>query len=209
MNFSQIFFQLLLFGFHEVTKRTSAKSRASMFTPLHIYVPVSMLVHVYVHLCNCLCMQIYLCVHVGVVGGAVCVWILYAHKKKKQLGWIRSCTCGNTLSRNSFHEIHNEAGLSSDVAPLLASHRLQPVCVCIRVSVRPCKRAREECVCVWGGGDEKELLHLTLRSSFRFIPLKNTQKTTNWLRRALRWAKSLRRIGGPPLPSLPVSLSAV
>lgn len=129
-----------------------------MFTPLHIYVPVSVLVHVYVHLCNCLCMQIYLCVRVGVVvvGGAVCVWILYAHKKKKQLGWIRSCTCGNTLSRNSFHEIHNEAGLSSDVAPLLASHRLQRVCVYVSVwvCVHASARRRSVCVCVGRGGWE-------------------------------------------------------
>lgn len=74
MNFRQLFFQLLRFGFHEVPKRTSAKSRASMFTPLHIYVPVSVLLHVYVHLCNCLCMQIYLCVRVGAVGGScMCV----------------------------------------------------------------------------------------------------------------------------------------
>lgn len=129
------------------------------------------------------------------VEGCVCVWILYAHKKKKKkdLGWIRSCTCGNTFSRNSFHEIHNEAGLSSDVAPLLASHRLQLVCVC----VRPCFERIE-----------KEPLHLTLLSSLHFILLKKKipPKTTNWLWWAPRWAQSFRRIRGPlPLVFPPFS----
>lgn len=145
--------------------------RKNIFTPLHfIFLPKSVRVYTYVldanvYACkhtlghaDALCLCVSVCGCVTGRGVYVCEYCMHI---KKQLGWIRSCTCGNTLSRNSFHEIHNEAGLSSDVAPLLASHRLQRVC-CVCVCV--CERA------------EKELLHLTPRSSLHFIPLKNTQK---------------------------------
>lgn len=74
MNFSQLFFQLLLFGFHEVTKRTSAKSCASMFTPLHIYVPCEC-----VGACLCASVQLFMHANISVRacggGGGSCMCV--------------------------------------------------------------------------------------------------------------------------------------
>lgn len=103
-----------------------------------IFTFVCVLAHVPAYVDKCLCIQMGATVGVCARVEGVCMCVNTVCTLKKELGWIRSCTCGNTFSRNSFHEIHNEAGLSSDVAPLLASHRLQLVCVC----VRPCARAR-------------------------------------------------------------------
>lgn len=105
------------------------------------------------------------------------------------------------MSRNSFHEIHNEAGLSSDVAPLLASHRLQLVRMCVRLRARA--RASEP------SGAEKESLHLTLRSSLSALhPLKNTPKPLTGCGELRAGPRVFRRTGGPPplaLPSAPHS----
>lgn len=121
--------------------------------------------------------------------GCVCVWILYAHKKRS---WDESGAAHvETLSAEtvSMRSIMRQGWalmwlLSS---PPIGSSLC--VYVCARVHVH-------ELVSREGAAPS----HPSFLSSL--YPLKNTPKTTNWLWRASRWAHSFRRIGAPPPSSL-------
>lgn len=124
--------------------------------------------------------------------GCVCVWILYAHKKKKGSWDEWGAAHVETLSAEtvSMRSIMRQGWalmwlLSS---PPIGSSLC--VYVCVRVHVR--ELASRE-----GAAPSRPSFLCSL------YPLKNTPKTTNWLWRASRWAHSFKRIGGPPPPQLP------
>ena len=208
---SELFFTSALEFFDKVNKHITQDPRMQ-----YVYASAYLCFSVCVcwRMFMCLCMRMCVCVQtvwVGVCvwGGGwgcvcVCVWILNAHKKKKKSSWDES---GAAHVETLWAETVSMRSIMRQGWALMWLLSSPPIgsSVCVYVCVSVCARRRAS-----------ELRRS--RSISPFVPLfasslKKYPKTTNWLRRASRWAQSLRRIGGPPplalSPSLPSPLSGL